>query len=98
MTYCAFCGEGLDVIAKVSRRDICPHCHRDLRCCRQCKSYDPSAFNECREVSAERILDKERANLCDYFLFRGSRGMGGTPYRTQEARKALEALFGNKQG
>lgn len=93
---CAFCGGGLDIKTKVGRRDTCPHCDRDLRCCKQCKFYDPNAYNECREVSAERIVDKERANFCDYFALRGTKGSGGRSNRAKDAREALEALFKKK--
>ncbi|MBW2063637.1 MAG: hypothetical protein JRJ03_01770 [Deltaproteobacteria bacterium] len=93
---CAFCHQIIEVEGRVSRQDTCPHCHRDLRCCKQCKFYDPNAYNECREVSAERILDKERANFCDYFVIRGSKQGGGSHNRTKEAKKALEALFKKK--
>jgi hypothetical protein len=69
---CAFCGGEIDIEARVNRNDTCLHCGRDLRCCKQCKFYDPHAYNECREVSAERIVVKERANFCDYFVPKGS--------------------------
>jgi len=88
---CAFCGEEISIAGKVSRNDSCPHCSRDLRCCKQCKFYDPHAYNECREVLAERIVDKERANICEYFVMLGS--SQGKMNRAQEAKKALEALF-----
>jgi hypothetical protein len=42
-------------------------------------------------VSAERIVDKERANFCDYFVLRGS--SQAEPNRSQDAKRALEALF-----
>jgi hypothetical protein len=91
MLNCAFCGEDIGIGDQVDRNDTCSHCGRDLHCCKQCKFYDPHAYNECREVSAERIMDKERANFCDYFIPRGSsRGHINT---VQEARKALEELF-----
>ena len=93
---CVFCRGLLDIVAPVQRKDSCPHCHRDLRCCKQCKSYDPNAYNECREVAAQRILDKERANHCDYFVLRGSKGEGRGLDRVKEAKKALEALFKKK--
>ena len=88
---CAFCGEEIVLKDKVGRNDTCSHCGRDLRCCKQCKFYDPHSYNDCREVSAERIVDKERANFCDYFVLKGSRK--GNVNRTREAKKALEALF-----
>ena len=88
---CAFCGEKLNIEGKVMRRDTCTHCGRDLRCCVQCKFYDPHAYNDCREVMAERIADNERANTCEYYVLKGS--SGGTGDRRVEAKKALEALF-----
>jgi len=87
---CAFCGAGLKLEGKVMRNDTCPHCGRDLRCCRQCKFYDRTAYNDCKEVMAERIVDKERANFCEYFMLKGSAPGKG---RTSEAKAALEALF-----
>ena len=32
-----------------------------------CQFYDQKAYNECRETSADRVQDKEKANFCDYF-------------------------------
>jgi len=97
---CTFCGAKLDLVGKVSRRDTCPKCGRDLRCCKHCQHYDPRAYNECREVAAERIRDKERANFCDYFVFRGTKVNGGRRGGYMQARgdamDALEALFKKK--
>lgn len=93
---CAFCQGELKIVGKVDRQDTCPHCHRDLRCCKQCRSYDPNAYNECREVSTERIMDKERANVCDSFHLRGTKGKSGRTIRSKNAREALEALFRKK--
>ena len=48
-------------------RDDCDRCHGDLHVCLNCAHHDASAYNECRESNAERVLDKDRANRCDYF-------------------------------
>jgi hypothetical protein len=90
---CVFCDKELDIKGKIGRNDICPNCQRDLRSCKQCGFYDQNAYNECREVAAERIIDKERANFCDFFMPNGSTGASGAYNRTREAREALEALF-----
>ncbi|MBU2497844.1 MAG: hypothetical protein KKE57_02990 [Proteobacteria bacterium] len=95
MMNCYFCRSELDIDGTVGRKDTCPHCNRDLRCCKQCKFYDQSAYNECKEVLAERIVDKERANVCDYFVIRGSKG--GATTRVRDAKRALEALFKKKK-
>lgn len=52
---------------KISRREECPHCSSPLHCCKMCQFYDASAYNECREPQAERILEKEKSNFCEYF-------------------------------
>ena len=88
---CAFCNKNIDVSDKVGRSDTCPHCGNDLKCCKQCSFYDPRAYNDCREVMAERVVDKERANFCEYFIPGGKSQKRVN--RKQDARDALEALF-----
>jgi hypothetical protein len=94
MIWCNLCGKEIEVISTVGRGDACPHCGRDLHCCVQCKFYDPGSYNECREVSAERVVDKERANFCDYFIIKGAKEnpLG----REAMAKQALEDLFKKK--
>lgn len=57
---------------KILRSEECVHCHASLRSCKMCEFYDKSAYNECRESQADRILEKEKANFCDYFSLKGS--------------------------
>ena len=64
---CRSCGGDAGVGERVGRRDTCPRCGVDLHACRQCRFYDTTAYNECREPQAERVLDKIRSNFCDYF-------------------------------
>jgi hypothetical protein len=92
---CIFCNKKVELKGSVSRQDSCPHCKQDLRCCKQCNFFDPDAYNQCREVSAERIVDKERANYCDFFMPKGEKRVAGTGYNMaqQDARAALDALF-----
>lgn len=91
MIRCSFCDKEIEVNGTVIRSDTCPHCGRDLRCCMQCKFYDLGSYNECKEVSAERVVDKERANFCDYFIIKGAReNVSG---KEAMAKQALEDLF-----
>lgn len=89
---CFQCGRSISLAAgeRVGFRDTCEHCSADLHVCKNCVHHDPSAYNECRESSAERVSDRDRANRCDYFA-PGERATG----ETTEARdrSALEALF-----
>lgn len=90
---CYKCGKELSDTYKimVSRSDTCPHCRTDLRCCKMCQFYDPKAYNECRESNADRVVDKEKANFCDYFKF----GPGGNDAdkQRQDALAKAAALF-----
>ncbi|MBF0627140.1 MAG: hypothetical protein HQL91_02865 [Magnetococcales bacterium] len=54
------------------RSDVCSGCTKDTRVCLNCRFHDPGSYNECQERVAERIVDKERANFCDFFLSKGS--------------------------
>lgn len=58
----------LDNYTKITRNSECPHCTASLHSCKMCKFYDRFAYNECHESNAERILEKEKANFCDYFV------------------------------
>jgi hypothetical protein len=75
----------------VARRDTCPSCMADLRNCKMCQFYDQKAYNECRESSADRVQDKEKANFCDYFKI-GSSGTNPDKEK-QDALAKAAALF-----
>ncbi|MFH1873646.1 MAG: hypothetical protein ABH859_00460 [Pseudomonadota bacterium] len=87
---CAFCEKQIEILDKVGRQDVCPNCQQDLHCCKQCRFYDPAAYNECHETQAERVLDKEKANFCDYFQFGSNKKIDNNK---NETVSKLEALF-----
>lgn len=66
---CYHCQKTIPVLGafKITRTEECPYCSTSLHCCRMCSFYDPKVYNECRETNADRIVDKEKANFCDYF-------------------------------
>ncbi len=66
---CWNCGRviALKTAQKVLTRDTCPGCDADLHACRGCRHFDLTAHNECREVMAEWVRNKDRSNYCDYF-------------------------------
>jgi len=76
----------------VAFRAVCPHCSSDLHTCHHCSFFDPSAYRECRESSAEWVKDKERANRCEYFSVKSSSG-GDADKSQQAAKSALDDLF-----
>jgi len=93
MKTCFSCGRTLDVNDRPGRRDQCPSCGADVRVCLNCRFYDAGACNECREPLADRVVDKEKANFCDYFEF--GQGSGPKEDGKDKAKKDLNDLFGN---
>jgi len=92
MKVCCRCGKELMIPRVVGRKDTCSNCQADLRCCLNCTFYDDRVSNQCRESQAERVLEKDRSNFCDYFVYRNvdsERGVGGK----QTARDKLASLF-----
>ena len=61
-----------------------------------CRFYDTGKAKSCSEPVADEVNDKTRANFCGYFEAAGNRfkPRGGA---TDEARTALESLFGAKK-
>jgi hypothetical protein len=81
---CFSCQASLEFVDRVGFRAECEKCGEDVHVCRNCTHYDPKAYNECRESSADMIREKNRSNYCDYFSPRS----GGT----SEAQKKLDLL------
>lgn len=63
---CWHCARRLES-ADYGREVHCPDCGRATHVCRNCRFYAPGRANECLEPLVERVVDKERANFCDYF-------------------------------
>lgn len=89
---CFSCGKTLTP-SDYGRGDICPGCRRDTRVCRNCQHWDPKMNNECKEPSADRVVEKEKSNFCDYFVA-GSHTASGKS--ALDAKAAAEALFKKK--
>ena len=93
--YCFKCGKELALPeGPVGRTSECSSCGSDARVCLNCKHYDKSSYNECREPQGDRVLDKDRRNTCDYFSLRQG-GAPGAPVKdpAADARKKLDDLF-----
>jgi hypothetical protein len=68
--------------------------------------YDPAYNNQCRETMAERVVDKERSNFCEYFAPNADTAAASSrpassyptsrPSPERDARERLEALFKKK--
>jgi len=90
MANCFHCKTVLDSSARPGRADSCPKCGSDVKVCLNCRFYDRGAYNQCAEPSAERVVDKDRANFCEFFEFGG--GTAGTAEK-EDPMKKLRELF-----
>jgi hypothetical protein len=90
---CWHCGSDLTPF-DYGRADTCRKCGRDTKVCRGCEHFEAGIHNDCRENQAERVVDKERSNFCDYFVPSSRAGEGGTEREALKA--AADALFGKK--
>ena len=98
MSSCHFCGTALETKVRIVKDTECPSCQRDLHACVQCRFFDRSAHNMCRESQAEWVTDRERRNFCDYFALKAGAGKGAAPSdRASHARSKLDQLFKTKE-
>jgi hypothetical protein len=92
MKSCHACGKEVAPPDPVGRKAACPSCGAELRCCLNCLFHESAVYNECRESRADRVLEKDRANFCEYFRFR--EGGSRTAIRpAPPARDRLDSLF-----
>ena len=90
---CHRCGGRIEVAERIGRRDACPQCGSDLHCCRHCRFYAPGHHNDCLETQAERQVDKEAGNFCEYF----APAEAQSAEKRNDSRAALDALFGGRR-
>ena len=77
------------------RQETCPNCGKDSRVCYNCSFHDKAYNNECREPQADRVVDKDRSNFCDFF--NPKTGDNLNPGKTKDKlTSAAEELFKKK--
>jgi len=92
LNICALCNSAVNIDKYFTRKSTCPKCGGDLHICMNCKFYSPTSHNRCLEPKAEFQRNRERANFCDYFIFReGIPNASGN--EKENARKKLDELF-----
>lgn len=92
---CWKCGATLATLPQpLGRRAECPACSAELHVCRQCRHYDTSKAKQCRELAADEVRDKQRANFCEWFQPGKPTSSTGTS-SSHSARAALDKLFGD---
>ena len=85
--------EGLPL--PLGRRDECPSCLAELHVCRMCHRYDPREATGCTEEDALEVMEKDRANFCDYFKPNPSAYSPGFMEAQNRAETELASLFGD---
>ena len=90
---CWNCGADLTPL-DYGRADTCTKCGRDTKVCKGCVFYEKGINNDCREPQADRVVEKERSNFCDYFKPRAGAGSGAASRDAMKA--AADALFKKK--
>jgi hypothetical protein len=92
---CWKCGLNLkDVPLPIGRRADCLACGAELHVCRLCRHYDTRKAKQCRELAAEEVKNKTRANFCDWF--QPQTGAFNTAAASDtNSHNPLDALFSN---
>lgn len=78
----------------MSRLDQCPECGVELHVCRMCVHFAPLKPDQCDEEDAIEVTNKTVANFCDYFSPSADAFGGEELLAEKEARRKLDALFG----
>lgn len=92
---CWKCGANLeDLPQPLGRRAECPACGVELHVCKLCRHFDTAKAKQCRELAADEVKNKTRANFCEWFQARPGAysGSAGAPGGN---RAALDSLFGD---
>ncbi len=91
---CHKCSNSLNlkVGQKAHRSDTCPSCKSDIKCCKNCTHYNINAYNQCKENQAERQVDKERSNFCEFFNL-GSGTGNSNKDKKLDTKSKLDSLF-----
>ena len=92
---CHRCGAPWDAVKRQPGiKEVCESCNAYLHCCKNCRFYDTSAHNSCRVPNTDWVNDKDKANFCDEFEFHDGPQRATEGHGTDQARDALEGLFG----
>lgn len=92
---CWKCGTTLrNLLLPFSRYEECSTCKADLHACISCKNYAANLSDSCREDRAEFVLDKDKANFCDYFKVNPKAYSKKDDAAAKAAKAGLAELFG----
>jgi len=92
---CWSCKKVVEVPEKIGRKEACPNCGVDLKCCYNCQLYDKDAHHQCHEPEAEWVRYKEKGNFCEFFEPRTKRNKVASngPLTKEDLKKKWDSLF-----
>ena len=90
MPSCHACGCEISE-KKPQRSTQCEGCGADVHACLNCRHYDRSAPNACREPQAEWVRDKDKANFCDWLELSERDALD--LHKERQAKSIFEDLF-----
>ncbi|MEX0963567.1 MAG: hypothetical protein WDZ52_05935 [Pseudohongiellaceae bacterium] len=94
---CWKCGTVLhNLLLPFSRYEECSTCNADLHSCLCCKHYAANLADSCREDRAEFVLEKDKANFCDFFRVNPKAYNKPDDAAAKEAKARLAELFGDE--
>lgn len=94
---CWKCGSTLrNLLLPFSRYEECSTCKADLHACVSCKNYRPNLSDGCSEDRADFVLDKDKANFCDFFNVNPKAYSLKDDASGKAARARLAELFGEE--
>jgi len=92
---CWKCGADLKPVPRpFSRFAECPQCKAELHVCRMCRHYDRRYIGECSHEFADKVLVKDKGNLCGHFRPSPHAFEGAADPEKEKAQQALHSLFG----
>jgi hypothetical protein len=80
-------------VAAIEPESTCGSCEADLHACVNCRHFDTTAPNECRESIEVRISAKSRRNECGLFAAKLVQEFGSDSGSKDDPKAAFDALF-----
>jgi len=93
MYFCYNCHHEVELEVKPTRFDQCEFCQAYLRCCYNCKFYNPSYPNECMETNSAFVADRAAGNFCGYYHFATGKERLGDKIGKNDVKKSFDSLF-----
>jgi len=92
---CGSCNAAQPLSEEVGAEARCSSCDAPLHTCRNCRHFDSSSPNECREAVEERVARKSESNRCPLFAPKQVQTIGAAtdPSDPTDAKSAFDDLF-----